>query len=90
MKIRPGRKGPVIGRLGSGQLRMVDPPGPGTMGVGALGGGQDEKAVPLHPEEGHAAGERLEGPIGLDPAEALADLAGEGRSLEGGILRRLT
>ena len=86
MKIRTGRKGPVIGRLGSGQFGVADPPGPGAIGVGALGGGQDEKAVPLHPEEGHAAGERREGPVGLDPAEALADLAGEGRPLEGGIL----
>ena len=48
--------------------------------------GQDEKAVSLHGEERHAAGEILEGPVGLGPAEDLADLSGERRSLELGIL----
>ena len=85
MKGWPGREGPVVGRLGSGQLRVTDTPGPGAVGRGALGRRQDEKAVPLHGKERHAAGEILEGSVGLGPAEGLADLPGEGRSLERGI-----
>lgn len=86
MKGRPCREGPVVGSLGSGQLRITDPPGPGAVGRGALGRRQDEKAVLLHGEERHAAGEILECSVGLGPAEDLADPPGEGRSLEGGIL----